>query len=123
MKIFRWRRLSDEEFVERVRRDLKRARYWAWLPLVSCVLWIGIFIWLMCELFGGVLLVHLIHGRPLADWMNGYQTSFIAGGVSVFVFFQILLRLIRLFGNYVNPRREKLLVAYYDRLNPSAVKN
>ena len=115
--------MTDEEFVERIRRDLKRAKYWAWIPLVVCVLWICLFIGLICELFDGALLAHLIHGRQIADWMDGYQAGFIAGGLVVFVFLQILLRLIRLFGNYVNPRREKLLVAYYDRLNPSAVKN
>jgi hypothetical protein len=110
MNIFPSGKLSDAEFVEKIRKQLSSARRQAWLLLVfgMCHLGAIAFIWRLAVKYG------LFQRGFAAGCFVGFFTGFaVMMAVMYFVFF-----LEHLFGY----RKEKLLVALYDRLHPLDTK-
>jgi len=126
MNIFQLRKLTDAEFVEKVRKQLQKNRRWAWAGLVASGSFLGLFIW-FSFLFIGIS--HLgseggeKHHSDFNDWYQaGFKLGAILGAFAMLllvkVFWYFCEFLIWLAGN----RRDKLLVACYDQLHPLDTK-
>jgi fatty acid desaturase len=105
MKIFQSRKLTDAEFVEKIRKQTLSAKRRAWILLAFSFFYLG-------------LIVFLWHLAAKYEW---FQTGFLVGCfVGVFIGFLLMKALMyfvffleHLFGY----RKEKLLIAYYDQLH------
>jgi hypothetical protein len=125
MKIFQWRKLSDAEFVTRVRKQLEMGKRWAWCGFIFYALVICVIIYLFTSASGLVSSFKSDFGRTpetSASFQIGLAIGLSIGAVVTMVFFYAISSftnfLILLLGN----RRDKLLIAYYDQLYPSDAK-
>jgi H+/Cl- antiporter ClcA len=116
MKIFSKLKLTDAEYVERIRKDLRVSKKWGWGGLI----------------FSGVLFVAYAYLFPLIpDWIEftkkaapnsqsfwlgivtGFLLGFLFGGLLLSLGVYFVKSIILILGS----RRDKLLVAYYDQLH------
>ncbi|HTR42625.1 MAG TPA: hypothetical protein VMH87_13515 [Pseudomonadales bacterium] len=129
MKIFPSSNLSDAEFVEKVRKQLRKGRRWAWMGLIGSVMFVVLFVWfiyVIVTIVGGFSSKDSSVNQHLQTSMEWYRTG-LATGVCFGVFATFLLAkafwcyaefLLLLAGN----RRDKLLIALYDELHPLEAK-
>jgi hypothetical protein len=125
MKIFQSRKLTDAEFVEKIRKQLRINRRWAWIGIIISGTLVVLFVWIF------LLFINFISSMgQLAEHVNPKSQMFYTGlalgctmGLvltvilgKIFLYFYKSLEL--LFGN----RRDKLLVAYYDQFHPLDAK-
>jgi hypothetical protein len=103
MKIFPSRDLSDAEFVEKVRKQVLSARRQSWGALAFSLLHAGlvVFSWYFA------IKHHVLQMGFVAGCFVGTFTGF---GVMFAVYYFIIF-----IQHFFGSRRDKLLVAYYDR--------
>jgi hypothetical protein len=110
MKMFPWSDLSDTEFVEKVRKQTQSAKRRAWFLLSLSVIDLGLIFLIWC--FAKKL--DLFQMGFIGGWFAGFFMGvFLAHAGIYFAFF-----LQHLFGY----RKERLLIAYYEQLNPQKTK-
>jgi|GEM_PF-3818857 hypothetical protein len=104
MKIFESRKLTDAEFVEKIRKQTLSAKRRAWILLAFVFFYLGliIFVW------------------QLAAKYNLSQMGFSGGcfvGVFIgFLLMKALMYFVFFFEHLFGYRKEKLLVEFYDQL-------
>jgi|ERR1700677_88004 len=128
MNIFSSRKLSDEELVQQVRKQLQKGKYWAWFLLVmGCVLVI-LLVWLL------LIIINLLnswsqspdHDKHLPSGWEWYRMGLATGvlfgsfvAIMIAKFFLYIYEAITLIkGN----RRDRLLIVLYDQLHPLDTK-
>ena len=125
MKMLQSRNLTDAEFVEKIRKQLRINRRWAWVGIVISGILVGLFVWAF------ILFVDFISSMGnLAKSIEPKSQAFYTGltlGCTFGLFLTIILAKIFLYfykcielllGN----RRDRLLVTYYDQLHPLNAK-
>src|SRR5215469_8747042 len=129
MKIFPSSNLSDAEFVEKVRKQVRKGRRWAWVGLIGSGMFIALFcyfLYVVVTIVGGFSSKDNDVNQHLRTSVEWYRTG-LATGVCFGVFATFLLAkafwyfaefLLLLAGN----RRDKLLVALYDEIHPLDAK-
>jgi len=122
MKIFESRKLTDGEFVGKVRKQLQRGKRWAWFVLFFSVAMIGLLIYFLVFAIDLVTSWNKDYGQNLQAFHAGLAVGLLIGcfaaillGKAALYFYEFLLLLA---GN----RRDKLLVACYDQLHPLDAK-
>jgi hypothetical protein len=125
MNIFQSRKLTDAEFVEKVRKQLRRNRRWAWIGIVGSITFIVFFVWIFILFVDFVSSMGQLseHVSPKSQmFYTGLTLGCTFGAVLTIILGKIIFyfceSLILLFGN----RRDKLLVAYYDQIHPLDAK-
>ncbi|HVU26676.1 MAG TPA: hypothetical protein VHG71_02945 [Verrucomicrobiae bacterium] len=128
MNIFQSRKLTDAEFVEKIRKQLQKSKYWAWFMLFFSGAMLVLFFWFLYLMidFAGSWSEDNSHDKNLANWLYWYRIGLATGAcfggfamlllVKVFWYFCEFLMLLT--GN----RRDKLLVDCYDQLHPLDAK-
>jgi hypothetical protein len=107
MNIFQLRKLTDAEFVEKIRKQTKSAKRRAWILLAFAFFYLG-------------FIVFLCRFAAKDGW---FQMGFFAGClVGIFIgclLMHSLLYFVYFFEHLFGYRKEKLLVQYYDQLHSS----
>lgn len=128
MKIFSSRKLSDEELVNNVRKQLQKGKRWGWFIVVISgafsilTIW---FVFIVLSFFGSWSHDNNKdqHFHNLWEWYRigiatGVALGLVLGVLISKVFFYFYEAITMLAGN----RRDKLLVAYHDQLYPFDAK-
>jgi hypothetical protein len=128
MNIFQSRKLTDTEFVEKIRKQLQKSKRWAWFMLIFSGAALALFVWVIFIAidFAGSWNQDNSHDQRLSNWLEWYRIGLATGAcfggfamlllVKVFWYFCEFLMLLT--GN----RRDKLLVTYYEQLHPLDAK-
>ena len=128
MNLFSSRKLSDEEFLQQVRKQLQKGKYWGWFLLLMGIFLVILLVWLL------FIIAHIFnswgqdagHDKHLPNPLKWYQMG-VAMGVLLGSFIAIMIAKVFLYiyeavtlikGN----RRDKLLIALYDQLHPLDAK-
>jgi TRAP-type C4-dicarboxylate transport system permease small subunit len=121
MKSYWSREVSDEELVERTRKNLNRTQKFRWLFLLYAVVFFGIAIWFAPAAYEWI--------EKEAQRLSGNQwMPFLVGmsfGMSIgTLYLLLLLKSVAWFILFVNPfiwtRRDRLLVEYHDALHKAS---
>jgi fatty acid desaturase len=103
--MFQSRKLTDAEFVEKIRKQTKSAKRRAWILFAFAFFYLG-------------FIVFLCHFAAKNGWS---QMGFIAGclvGVFIgFLLMKALMYFVFFFEHLFGYRKEKLLIEYYDQLH------
>jgi hypothetical protein len=129
MKIFPWSDLSDTEFVEKVRKQLRKGRRWAWLGLIGSGISIALFfffIYVVVTIVGGFSSDDNRVNQHLQNSMQWYRTGLATGVCFGFFATFLLVKAFWYFAEFLlllaGNRRDRLLVAFYDQLHPLDAK-
>ena len=106
MKLFRWRRLTDAELVEKIRKQNQSARWRAWWLLCMSLTYLGMIavLWIWTE-------------KTNAGGMPDYAGGCFAGLFTGIFLIKSLLYFVYFTQYLFGRRQEKLLVALYDQLH------
>jgi hypothetical protein len=125
MNAFQSRKLSDAEFVEKVRKQLRISRRWAWFGIIVTGMLLVLFAWVFSMFINFISSVGDLAERidPKSQaFYSGLSLGCVFGLLLTFILAKILLYLYKcvelLYGN----RRDMLLIAYYDQLHPFDAK-
>ena len=124
MKIFQSRKLSDAEFVERIRKQLQRRKRWACLMLIFSGVMLALFIWFLfiASHFAGSWSTDSTHDQRLSNGLEWYRIGFVSGlflgGFAMLLLVKVTFYFCEFLVLLAGDRRNKLLVAYYDQLHP-----
>ena len=125
MNIFQSRKLTDAEFAEKVRKQLRINRRWAWIGIIISVTLVVLFVWVF------ILFIDFISSmgnlaKPIDPKSQAFYTGLTLGCIFGLVLTVILVKIFLYFYKCVEllygNRRDRLLIAYYDKLHPLDAK-
>src|SRR5580704_7658432 len=129
MKIFPSDKLSDAEFVEKVRKQLRKGRRWAWFGLIASGMFVVLFFYFMYAavvIVGGFSSDDNRVNHHLQNSMEWYRMGLATGACFGFLASFFLVKAFWYFAEFllllVGNRRDRLLVASYDQLHPLEAK-
>ena len=104
MKIFESRKLSDIEFVEKIRRQTLSAKHRAWFLLAFSFFYLGL-----------IVLAWQIAAKYEWSQMGFYAGCFVGVFIGVLLM-HALMYFVFFIEHLFGYRKERLLIAYYDQL-------
>jgi hypothetical protein len=104
MKIFQSRKLTDAEFVERIRKQLQKRKRWAWLMLIFSGVILALFFWFLFIAidFAGSWSTDSTHDQRLSNGLEWYRIGFVSGsllgGFAMLLLVKVTFLFLRVFG-------------------------
>jgi hypothetical protein len=125
MKLFS-RKLSDAEFVARVRKQLETGKRWAWLGLIFYALFMCAIIYLFISAADLISSFKSDFGRTpeaSASFQIGLAIGLGIGSILIMLFLHTISGFINFLTLLIGNRRDKLLIACFDQFHPLAAKS
>jgi ABC-type Fe3+ transport system permease subunit len=128
MNIFSSRKLSDEELVQQVRKQLQKGKRWAWFLLIMGVVLLVLLVWVLFLFyhFLSALGFETDHDKRMPsawEWYRiGLATGVMFGAIIMMVIAKVFLYIYEAIALILGNRRDRLLIALYDQLHPLDAK-